>query len=171
MFDKFGEFDSAEELNNAAAAKLAAGDTEAVTALALENGIDREDAEDYIGGTVPELATPKMAAIGKLEKEAADTGIKGILSDWKNTLLMECRENEGFARAVRKKGKTLAEFMSILIAFSFENKVQVSDKIVNITKVTVNGKKEAMRKPLYLGVPTQAEVKRMARKYYMGKEG
>ena len=44
MFDKFGEFDSAEEINRAAAAQLAEGDTEAVMAIALENGLDKDDA-------------------------------------------------------------------------------------------------------------------------------
>ena len=62
MFDKFGEFDSAEEINEAAAAQLEEGDIEAVYAIARENGIDREDAEDFIDGAVPELANPLMAA-------------------------------------------------------------------------------------------------------------
>ena len=43
MFDKFGEFDSHEELNRAAAAQLKEGDDEALMALAQENGIDEED--------------------------------------------------------------------------------------------------------------------------------
>ena len=42
MFDKFGEFDSCEELNRAAAAQFKEGDDEALIALAEENGIDRE---------------------------------------------------------------------------------------------------------------------------------
>ena len=40
MWDKFGEFDSAEELNRAAAAQKAEGDREALIMLAEENGID-----------------------------------------------------------------------------------------------------------------------------------
>lgn len=54
MFDKLGIFDSAEELNRAAAAQLGEGDTEALFALAQENGIDREDAQDYANGDMPE---------------------------------------------------------------------------------------------------------------------
>ena len=38
MYDKFGEFDSAEELNRAAAAQLREGDTEAIYIIAKENG-------------------------------------------------------------------------------------------------------------------------------------
>ena len=50
MFEKYGEFDSYEEINRAAAAQLEEGDTEAIYAIAEENGIDREDAEEYIDG-------------------------------------------------------------------------------------------------------------------------
>lgn len=66
MFEKFGEFDSVEELNRAAAAQKAEGDEEALVALAEENGIDKEDAEDYMDDCADELATPLMAAMGKL---------------------------------------------------------------------------------------------------------
>ena len=50
MFEKFGEFDSAEEINRAAAAQRAEGDTEALMQIAIENGIDKEDAQDYAAG-------------------------------------------------------------------------------------------------------------------------
>ena len=63
MFDRFGEFDSAQEMNEAAAAQLEEGDTEAVIAIAKENGIDKEDAEDFIDGVVPELANPLIKAL------------------------------------------------------------------------------------------------------------
>ena len=53
--------------------------------------------------------------------------------------------------------------------FSFENKIEVSNEIVKITKIEHNGKKEQLRGPLYMGVPNNAEVKRIAEKYY--KEG
>ena len=52
MFDKFGEFDSAEEINRAAAAQLKEGDLDAVKTIAEENGLDSEDAEDYCTGAI-----------------------------------------------------------------------------------------------------------------------
>lgn len=170
MFNKFGEFDSVEELNNAAAAKLAAGDTEAVIALALENGIDKEDAEDYIDGCLPELATPLMAAAGKLALEAKELQIAGILSDWENIILQNCMEDEAFCRLVRKKGKSMKACMAKLIQFAFENKVQISKDIVKVTKVMHNGKEEPMRSPLYMGVPNNAQAREIIRKYYLGQE-
>ena len=50
MFDKFGEFDSYEEINRAAKAQLEEGDLEAIRTIAEENGLDPEDAE---GGGCP----------------------------------------------------------------------------------------------------------------------
>ncbi len=167
MFDKFGEFDSAEEMNKAAAAQLKEGDFEAIKAIALENGIDKEDAEDYMDGYAAELVTPLMAATGKLKMEAADLKVAGILVDWKDSIVELCTEDVQFAAAVRKKGKCLKNCLAELIRYSFENKVQVSDKIVDVTKVMHNGKLEKMRKPLYLGFPSRADVKKIVRKYYL----
>lgn len=66
MFDKFGEFNSYQELNLAAEGLKNEGDTESLYQLAAENGIEKEDAEDYIAGDTPELATLSMAAFGRL---------------------------------------------------------------------------------------------------------
>lgn len=167
MFDKFGEFDSAQEINEAAAAQLAEGDTEAVIAIAEENGIDREDAEDFINRTVQELCSPLMAAYGKLKVESKYLDIGGILTDWKDAVAEACTEDEAFCMAVRKRGKSLQECMAALIKYAFENKVRISDKIVNVTKIMHHGKLVQMKGPLYLGVPGRAEVKRLIREYYM----
>lgn len=167
MFDRFGEFDSAAELNAAAEGLLKEGDTESLYILAEENGIDREDAQDYIEGGADELASPLMAAMGKLKIEATDLKLEGILKDWMEQITDLCTEDGGICAAVRNRGKRLKDCMAALIKFSFENKVQISDKIVDATKVMHNGKLEPMRKPLYLGIPNRAEAKQIIRDYYM----
>lgn len=48
----FGEFDSAEELNMAAAGLKEEGDIKNIYVLAKENGIEKEDAEAYIKGEI-----------------------------------------------------------------------------------------------------------------------
>ena len=48
LFEKFGEFGSAEELNRAAEGLKEEGDTQGLRLLAEENGIDLEDAADFI---------------------------------------------------------------------------------------------------------------------------
>ena len=167
MFDKFGEFDSAEEMNRAAEAQLKEGDLDAIRAIAKENGIDKEDAEDYIDGYAVQLATPLMAAMGKLTVEEKDLKLEGIVKDWKDSIVEQCTNDEQLAMAVRRKGKYLKNCIAELLRFAFENKVQISDKIVDVTQVMHNGKLEKMRKPLYLGIPSRADVKRIVRKYYL----
>lgn len=167
MFDRFGEFDSAEELNRKAAELDAAGDTEGVYALASENGIDKEDAEDYLHGDVDKLATPLMAATGKLAVESTHLDIGGILKDWKDIVVGICTEDARMCEAVRKKEKSLKGCMAAIIKYSFENKVRVNDRIVDEVKVVHNGKTEQMRKPLYLGVPDRAQTKSIVTDYYM----
>ena len=166
MFDKFGEFDSVEELNRAAAAQKREGDKEALVALAVENGIDKEDAEDYMDGITEELATPLMAALGKLKVEAEDLKIRGILEDWKEAVAELCMEDEQMQAAVRRKGKYMRDYLAAILRFSFENKVQVSDEVVKATRVMHNGKEEPMRGPVYLGIPNKNQVKMIISKYY-----
>ena len=169
MFDKFGEFDSVEELNRAAAAQLAEGDTEAILAMAAENGIDEEDAQDYIDGLTTELATPLMAAHGKIILEHKEYEISGIMYDWEVEIRGLCATDAEVCKAVRKKDKSLRDCMAALIAFAFENKVQVSDKIAKATKVKHNGKIVPIQTPLYLGIPNRKDAKRIIREYYLGK--
>lgn len=169
MFEKFGEFDSAEEINRAAAAQLAEGDTEAVIAIAKENGIERLEAEDYIDGINTELVTPLMAALGKLKVEQEEYEIGGILEDWAQQIQSLCIKEEQMRIAVRKKGKSLRDCMAKLIAFAFENKVQVSDKIAKATKVNHNGKMEPVHIPLYIGVPNKKAVDFIVKQYYLGE--
>lgn len=170
MFDKFGVFDSAEELNRAAAAQLGEGDTDALFALAQENGIDREDAQDYANGDMPELCTPLMAALGKLQVEEKDLEIAGILADWVGYIRELCQEDPEMARAVRRKNKELKYCMTGLIAVAFSCKVHVSEKIVKETYVMHNGKKEKCRSPLYIGIPNMVQAKEIIRKYYLEEQ-
>lgn len=169
LFEKFGEFDSVDELNRAAAAQKAEGDEEALKKLAEENGIDAEDAEDYMDDCTESLATPLMAAMGKIKVEAVELEINGILDDWKDSVTLMCINSEQMQIAVRRKGKSLRDCMAALIKFAFENKVQVSDKIVKATKVLQNGKLVGMRSPLYLGIPNMAQAEKIIREYYLGK--
>ena len=75
MFERFGEFASWQDLNEAAAGQKEEGDESALLALARENGIEDEDVEDYLDGLIPELVTPLSAAMGRVtvwEKEYKD---------------------------------------------------------------------------------------------------
>ena len=167
MFDKFGNFDSAEELNRAAAAQLKEGDMEALFALAQENGIDKEDAEDYADGDMPELCTPLMAALGKLAMEEVDLQIGGILGDWVSYIRELCQADPEMVVAVRRKNKDLLHCMAALIAAAYECKTRVSEKIIKETYVMHDGKKEKCRSPLYMGMPNAVQAKEIIKKYYL----
>lgn len=169
MFEKFGKFDTATELNKKARELKEADNEKELIDLAEENGIPVEDAEDYMDDCINELCTPLSAAIGKIRKEAAELDIKGILEDWKTLLVDMCIEDESVRVGVRKNDKSLCDLMALLIKYSFENKVEVSEKIVKKCKVKNNGKEEQMRGPLYMGIPNKESVKKIAKEYYSGR--
>lgn len=165
MFEKFGEFDSTEELNRAAAAQRQQGDEEALYLLAQENGIDREDAEDYYDGAVDVLATPAMAAIGKLAVEAAELKLGGILLDWVDELRVMCLESEQFARAVRRKGKGLDGYIAATAEAGYENRTVVDRRIVDKTKQI---KKITGNHEFAIGTPDKKTRRQLADSYYLG---
>lgn len=167
MFERFGEFDSAEELNRAAAAQLAEGDTEAVFLLAEENGIDREEAQDYLDGCTEELATPLMAAIGKLKVESAELKLGGVLVEWVDELRDLCLEREGFVYAVRRKGKELAAYLALTADCGYENRAVVDRQIVKRTKKV---KSLVGNHEFAIGIPDKRTRRDLALEYYMGQE-
>ena len=161
MFDKYGEFDSVEEINEAAKAQLEEGDLKAVVEIALENGIDKEDAEDFIDGVVPELATPLMAALGKLDVEAKEVKLYEIMEDWFAYIKITCQEKESMARAVRKKGKSLKGCIAELLKWSFKNQHSIEQEIVKAAGVSAGR--------CTLGIPGMSRAKKIITQYYMGK--
>lgn len=166
MFEKFGEMDY-EEFIRTAAAERQEGDLEALITLAVENGLEKEDAEDYMDGIVDTLVTPYMAALAKLEGEAKELGIRGHQLDQKDTILTLLDKNEELCLAVRKKEKTLTECLARILTFSSECAVQVPDAIVKLAEFRMDGRKEKMKGPVYEGGETKADVRRIAKEYYL----
>ena len=170
MFEKFGEMDY-EELMRTAAAEKAEGDLEALITLAKENGMEKEDAEDYMDGLVDMLATPYMAAVAKIEVEAKELGIKGRQNDQKDIILTLLMKNdkvdEEMCLAVLRKGKNLAQCLARILTFSSEHMTRIPDQIVKLAEFRGNGKKEKMRGPIYEGGGTREDIKKIAREYYL----
>ena len=163
MFEKFGEFDSYEEINRAAAAQLAEGDTEAIYAIAEENGIDREDAEEYIDGDAAELVTALMAANGKLKVEAAELQPKEIMADWLDYIQIQCFEDPEMRLAVRRKGKSLKECSGKLMKWSLDHAEAVDKDIIKSA-----GLPEWAQKGCELGIPGMGTAKQLIKEYYLG---
>lgn len=168
MYEKFGEFDTVEELNRAAAAQKGQGDEEALILLARENGIDREDAEDYFDSALDTLATPAMAAVGKLTVEGVSLKLGGVLLEWLDELRAMCLESEPFARAVRRKGKGLDGYMAMVAENGYQNRTAVDRRIVSKTKQI---KKIVGNHEFCIGIPDKRTRRELAEAYYMGRGG
>ncbi len=161
MFDKFGEFNSWEELNKAAEGQKEEGDKEALIELAAENGISKENAEDYFDGEINELCNPLEAAMGKLDIEEKDLKLNNIMSDWLSYIRSECLFDKDFCINVRKKDKSLKACIAKILRWSFGHQQEVSKDILKAAGVTA-GK-------VTLGIPGMAAAHQIIREYY--KEG
>lgn len=161
MEHRFGVFGTVEELNRAAAAQKAEGDMEALFSLAAENGIGREDVEDYLDGAAEELATPLMAAIGKLDMEAAELGLQSQLQDWKDYLSSMCAEDPELCEGVFREDRRLEDFLAAGLRHASQNRVRVPDRIV---------KRTGIQQINYIGMTGRDELRRIARDYYVRRE-
>lgn len=160
MFDRFGEFDSHEEINELAENLFNEGDLESISVLAKENGIDADMVEAYISGDTEQLCDVLDAALGKLEVEEKDLKPQELMSDWLDYLKSQCLESDELARAVRKKDKSLKGCIGALLLWSFKNAKQLDKELlkaagVNASKVT-------------FGAPGMARAKQIIREYYLG---
>lgn len=161
MFEKFGEFDSAEEINACAAGLKDEGDEDALYALAEENGLAKEDVEDYLDDCVDELCNLSMAAIGKLEVEEKELKVEHVMVDWVTYIKTLCIKDEKMARAVRKKGKTIVGCMGEILKEAYKTRMKVPASIVQAAGIG-NARVE-------LGMPGMARVNEIIRIYYLGE--
>lgn len=159
MFEKFGELESAEELNKAAAGLKEEGDIASLIVLAEENGLDKEDAEDYMDGCVEEFVNPLMAAMGKLKVEESNLKPYGIMIDWLSYIRATCMEHENMQAAVRKKGKSVKDCIAELLTYSLKNAKPVDKDIM---------KKAGVSGSCKLGIPDMGKAKEIIKKYYLG---
>lgn len=160
MFDRFGEFNSAEEINETAVNLRKEGDTDSLKVLAKENGIDPDVVEAFIDGDILFLCDDMSAAIGKIEVEAKEVKCAEILGDWVEYIKAQCMEHQGMAVMVRKKGKRLAGCVAEILKWSFGHQTKVDKKIMKAAGVTAGR--------CTLGIPGMATAKKIIMDYYMG---
>lgn len=161
MWDRFGEFDSADEINHLAVNLRKEGDGESLKVLALENGLDVDIVEAFMDGDILYVCDTMSAAIGKVEIEAAELKPIEIMSDWVEYLKVRCFEDEVMAKAVRKKEKSLKGAIAALLTWSFKNQNAVDKDILKAAGVTAGR--------CTLGIPGMARTKQLMSNYYMGK--
>lgn len=159
MWDRFGEFDSAGEINELAVNLRKEGDADSLKELARENGIDPELAEAFLEGDLLYLCDDMAAAIGKIEIEAAELKPVEIMADWVEYLKARCFEDTETARAVRKKGKSLKGAIAALLSWSYKNQREINKDIKKAAGINVK---------VTDGTPGMARAKQLMAEYYLG---
>lgn len=163
MFEKFGEFDSCEEINESAEGLFNEGDVESLKTLAKENGIPEEIVKMYMEGDVPELCDAEMAAVGKIDIEVKDLKPQEIMVDWIEYLKVQVMSgDEELARNVRKKGKSLKGMIAALLKWSFGHQQKIDQDITKAAGVNAR---------VTLGIPGMGRAKKIIREYYGGYYG
>ena len=165
MFDQYGEFNSAEQINEKAEELKAAGDEQGLKKLAIENGLDADDAIDFMDGVISKLTTPLLAALGKIKIERAEYKIGGTLNDWVRELEEAVTNDEDMAKAVRKKNKSLAGYIAATADYGYTHRTKVDKRIVarcpEIKKIIGNHEFE-------IGIPDRLQRKKLLKEYYLG---
>lgn len=161
MFDKFGKMDY-EELIRTAKAEKEEGDVEALIALAQENGLDQEEAEDYMDGLKEVLCTPKEAALARIEMEFKELNISGIWEEWEALILEMCIAGEDLSYAVCRKDRSLLGLFGKLLKLGFDSKQRVDKRICREAGLNDN---------VYIGIPTTPQVMEAVCDYYSKDEG
>lgn len=161
MFDKFGEFGSASEINELAINMRNEGDVESIKLLAEENGINEDMAMLFCSKEIDFLCDEMSAAIGKLDMECAELKPKELVEDWVEYIKGTCMEHDEMAEAVRKKGKSIQACIAELLKWSFKNCYAVDPTICKAAGVSTNVK---------MGIPGMARAKQIIKDYYLGGE-
>ena len=176
MFGKFGEFNSAEEINRKAEELFNMQDLDGIRALAAENGIPHEYAQAYCEGDLPELCDRLTAAVGKLEVEEQEIVMVGVMEDWLSYIQAQCMESEEMAIAVRRKGRNLKDCLGKLLLWSLVNQKKVDKGVLasaekQIGKQNIDLKKYGIE-PRWLqytriGIPNMSTARQLIREYYL----
>lgn len=161
MFELFGNFNTAQELNDTANGLRREQDYESIKKLAEENGIDEEIAEAFIDGDVLYICDVATAAIGKLEVEKKALDCAEIMEDWVSYIEAECFENDQMAIAVRDSKKGLANCIAKLLTWGFKHQHEISKDIMKAANVNAGR--------VTLGIPGMGTAKQIIREYYLGK--
>ena len=173
MEKKFGIFITVEELNRAAAAQKAEGDLEALIGLATENGLEKEDAEDYMDSEDPEdfLCNATMAAIGKLNMEEQDLQLESQMKDWKDFVVQMLTEypvdhadenRDTLAKAVFDPSKKVLDVLAAGMKLSSKNRIKVDMRIIKAAGLPESA--------AYIGMCGRDDLKRIVLEYYMGEK-
>lgn len=161
MFDRFGNMNSAMEINVLAINLRKEGDVESILILASENGIDPDIADAFVEGDLLYLCDEVTAAIGKIEIETKDLKPAEIMKDWVEYLKSKCFEDVNMAAAVRSSSKNLKSCIGALLEWSLKNQYEIDKDIIKAVGISAGR--------VTLGIPGMGRAKDIMATYYLGK--
>ena len=167
------KFKTVKELNDKAAELKSAGDLSELVKLAEENGLEKEDAEDYMDSDDPEdcLCNATMAAIGRLNMEEQDLHLESQMKDWKDCIVQMLtdypvdhagEDRDTLANAVFSPDKKLLDVLAAGLKLSSENRITVDMRIIKAAGLPESA--------AYIGMCGRDDLKRIILDYYMGKQ-
>ena len=167
------KFKTVKELNDKAAELKSAGDLSELVKLAEENGLEKEDAEDYMDSDDPEdcLCNATMAAIGRLNMEEQDLHLESQMKDWKDFIVQMLKDypvdhagedRDTLANAVFSPDKKLLDVLAAGLKLSSENRITVDMRIIKAAGLPESA--------AYIGMCGRDDLKRIILDYYMGKQ-
>lgn len=162
MFDRFGKMTFAE-LNATAEGLKNEGDIESLVLLAEENGLEKEDAEDYADGVIDTLATPLEAALGKIKEESKALKLdeSTTLSGMRDLVCQIITKNAVLQIPVHDPEKNLAACLARLLREASRTRYKLPKKIAEEATGIPN---------VYLGDITNEKAREIITLYYGGKE-
>ena len=167
------KFKTVKELNDKAAELKSAGDLSELVKLAEENGLEKEDAEDYMDSDDPEdcLCNATMAAIGRLNMEEQDLHLESQMKDWKDFIVQMLtdypvdhagEDRDTLANAVFSPDKKLLDGLAAGLKLSSENRITVDMRIIKAAGLPESA--------AYIGMCGRDDLKRIILDYYLGKQ-
>ena len=167
------KFKTVKELNDKASELKNAGDLSELVKLAEENGLEKEDAEDYMDSDDPEdcLCNATMAAIGRLNMEEQDLNLESQMKDWKDFIVQMLtdypadhagEDRDTLANAVFNPDKKLLDVLAAGLKLSSENRITVDMRIIKAAGLPESA--------AYIGMCGRDDLKRIILDYYLGKQ-
>ena len=194
------KFKTVKELNDKAAELKSAGDLSELVKLAEENGLEKEDAEDYMDSDDPEdcLCNATMAAIGRLNMEEQDLHLESQMKDWKDFIVQMLTEypidhadgdRDALGNAVFNPAKCLLDVLAAGMKLASEHRIKVDKRIIDkkLLDVLAAGLKLSSENRItvdmriikaaglpesaaYIGMCGRDDLKRIILDYYLGKQ-
>lgn len=163
----YKEFGSVAELNGIAESLRKAGKEKEIMDLAIQQGIDEDEAQDYIDGIVDPFATKNMACFGKLRMKEQELKLEGIFKDWTDEIRVTVLQNQELVEKIYTK--SLEGCLAEILTESFKTKSKIPAKIAELATMTVNGTEWKMKKPAYINIPSTKQVRMIIQRYYRRK--